>query len=66
MKRNKKLLVMLAVLVVLAGATALAARLTAKSQEVDPDADDVVIYTAAPEEVTSLSWVYGGETCTAV
>ena len=66
MKRNKKLLVMLAVLVVLAGATVLATKLTEKSKVVDQDADDVVIFTVAPEEVTSLSWVYGGETCTAV
>lgn len=66
MKRNQKLLVMLAVLVVLVGATVLAAKLTEKSQVVDPDVDDVVIFSVDPEEVTSLSWTYGGETCAAV
>lgn len=66
MKRKKNLLVMLAVLVVLVGATALATKLTAKSKVVDQDADDVVIFGVAAEEVTSLSWTCGGETYTAV
>lgn len=66
MKRQKKLRIMLAVLAVLTGATLIATKLTEASKVVDPDADDVVIFSIAPEEVTSLSWTYGGETYTAV
>ena len=54
MKRQKKLLIMLAVLLVLAGATALATYLTETAQNVDPEEDDVVIFGITPEEVTSL------------
>ncbi|MBQ7801885.1 MAG: DUF4340 domain-containing protein [Oscillospiraceae bacterium] len=66
MKRQKKLLILTGVLAALVLATALAAKLTADSKVVDPEADDVVIFALDPEEVTSLSWVYGGETQTAV
>lgn len=66
MKRQKKLLIMLAVLLVLAGTTALATYLTEAAQNVDPEEDDVVIFGITPEEVTSLSWTYGGETQEAV
>lgn len=66
MKRNIKLLVLLTVLLILAGATALATKLAESAQVVDPDADDVVIFSIVPEEVTSISWSYGGKTYTAV
>lgn len=66
MKRNRKLLAMLAALLLLLGATALAAKLAEAEQVVDPDADDVVIFSITPEDATSISWSYGGETYTAV
>lgn len=66
MKRKNKLLIMLGVLAVLVVATIAATKYTEASKAVDPDADDVVIFSVEPQTVTSISWTYGGETYRAV
>jgi len=58
MKRNKKLLLMLAVLVVLIGATVLATSLNPDNQPVEEETVPATIFALNPEEVTAFGWQY--------
>ena len=59
MKRGKKLLTLLAVLVLLAAASFGAAKLSVKTEA--PEEQTETVFTLDPEKVTSLSWEYSEE-----
>lgn len=66
MKRGKKLILLLAVLVVLIAVTFAVLKLT--PEDTDEEAEDagVSVFTLDPEAVSELSWTYEGETLTFV
>jgi hypothetical protein len=63
MTRGKKLLLLLAVLVVLCAAALVISRLDLEQADVQED-DSVTLLTLDPDTVTQLSWTYQGETVT--
>lgn len=60
MKRGTKLLILLAILLVLMGATALTSWLT--REEAQEEGPEVVIFSVETDTVTALSWTMNGET----
>jgi hypothetical protein len=63
MKRGKKLLLLLAVLVVLCVAALVISRLDLGQEDAQED-DSVTLLALDPDTVTQLSWTYQGETVT--